>query len=60
MFLNVADGEPEYPDILTISINSSIQEAHVYAGVYEKIENLVSNGRPVWKKDLVYLYYNGH
>ena len=60
---NIAEGEPTYPDTVTISstgVSADSQSASM--GVFIKTYQIHS-GRPVWKstgRDDRFLYYNGN
>ena len=60
--MNITEGEPTYPEKLTISSTGGTAERLPdVLGVY-KITNITHNGRPVWQSTVRedrYLFYNG-
>ena len=59
--LQVTEGEPPYPDTVTITSSggaADIQGSNL--GIFKR-EAQYQNGRPIWKKegDQVYIYYSG-
>ena len=60
---NITEGEPTYPDTVTVSSTEGATEEQVSSmGVYKKTYQIHS-GRPVWKstvRDDRFLLYNGN
>ena len=61
--LTFTEGEPEYPDIVTISSNKTdVNTVNHFRlmGIYRKVPNILQNRKPVWKHFLldVYIYYD--
>ena len=60
---NIAEGEPTYPDTVTISSTGGAADEQVASlGVYTRTYQIYS-GRPVWKntaRDDRFLFYNGN
>ena len=56
------EGEPTYPEIVTVSSTGGAMEIHPSEmGVY-KITNITHSGRPVWQSTVRedrYFFYNG-
>ena len=60
IYINITEGEPTYPDTLTIS-STGVSVHPSIIGVYKKTYQIHS-GRPVWKstvRDDRFLFYNG-
>ena len=57
------EGEGEYPNYLTVSMDSDIDlgDQSYALGLYERILNLRHNGKPVWKYVVgsQYLFFSG-
>ena len=62
LYFNFAEGEPTYPDTVTVSSTEGASDSQSASiGVYKKTYQIHS-GRPVWKstvKDDRFLFYNG-
>ena len=59
---NITEGEPTYPDTVTVSSTEGAADSQYQSlGVYKKTSQIRS-GRPVWKstvRDDRFLFYNG-
>ena len=63
LYIDIAEGEPTYPDTVEISSSGGSADSHSTSmGVYKKTYQIHS-GRPVWKstvRDDRFLFYNGN
>ena len=63
IYINITEGEPTYPDTVTISSTEGAADSQFGSlGVFTKTYQIHS-GRPVWKstvRDDRFLFYNGN